>query len=330
VELLLQEQTPTRAPTEHPRHQQADATRDAFASIPLDPWRVSPEAPYTQIHCLSNGNYSLLISAAGSGFSRWKDIELTRWHDDPTLNERGSWIYVEDRQNGRLWSVTQQPTMTPPDRSEVNFYPHRVEFERQDGEIVLRTVVSVAANDNVEIRHVNMTNHGDTTRRLALTSYAEVILSPQSVDQRHPAYNKLFIESEFVEREQLLLFRRRPRSAEEEPIYLAHFFTGDREQIHLASYETDREKFLGRGGTVRRPAAFSVPNRVSALSGTTGATLDPVCALQVEVELAPYQTSQVAFISLAAHSRKEAIDLARRNRRWSQLGPDHAGGSLPG
>jgi cyclic beta-1,2-glucan synthetase len=321
VEMLLQEQTPTRAPTEHPRHQQMGSMRDSYTTIPLDPWRVTPDAPYTQVHSLSNGKYSLLISAAGSGFSRWEDVELTRWRDDPTLNDRGAWIYVEDRLNGQLWSVTRQPTMmTPPNRSEVNFYPHRVEFERQDGDIVLRTIVTVAPVDNVEIRRVTLTNHGSHTRVLALTSYAEIILNQQSADQRHPAYNKLFIESEFLEKDQLLLFRRRPRSADEKPVYLIHFFTSNHEQIGLTGYETDRAKFLGRGGTVQRPAVFSMPNQTSILSNTTGATLDPVCALQAELILSPYQTAEVAFITLAAHSRKEAIDLARSYKRWSHIG----------
>jgi len=319
VELLLQEQTPAHAPTEHPRHQQMDSMSNSYATIALDPWRVSPDAPYTQVHCLSNGKYSLVITASGSGFSRWEELELTRWRDDPTLNDLGSWIYVEDRHNGQLWSVTHQPTMAPPDRSEVNFYPHRVEFERQDGDIVLRTTVNVASNDDVEIRRVSLTNHGNHSRVLALTSYAEIILAQQSVDQRHPAYNKFFIESEFLEKEQLLLFRRRPRSADEKPVYLAHFFTSNHEQVSLTGYETDRAKFLGRGGTPRRPAVFTASTQASILSGTTGATLDPICALQAEVVLEPYQTAQVAFITLAAHSRKEAIDLARRYRRWSQL-----------
>ncbi|MGE5775377.1 MAG: GH36-type glycosyl hydrolase domain-containing protein, partial [Chloroflexota bacterium] len=327
IELLLQEQTPTQAPTEHPRHQQTDTIRDAYTPIPLDPWKVSPEAPYTQLHVLSNGNYSLMITAAGSGLSRWENIELTRWRDDPTLNDRGSWIYVEDRQNGQLWSVTPQPTLTPPDRREVNFYPHRVEFERQDGDIVLRTVVSVAASDNVELRRVHITNHGDEARLLALTSYAEIVLADQAADQRHPAYNKMFIESEFLEKEGVLLFHRRPRSSEEKPLYLAHFFASEaatgissREQVRLNGYETDREKFIGRGGTLKRPAVFSIPNQVSVLSRTTGATLDPICALQAEVNIEPYETVQIVFITLAAHSRKEAIDLARRYRRWSQIG----------
>ena len=318
VELLLQEQTPSHAPTEHPRHQQVDSLRPS-AAISLDPWRVLPEAPYTQIHCLSNGKYSLLISAAGAGFSRWEDKELTRWRGDSTLNDRGTWIYVEDRVNGQLWSATHQPTLAPPDRSEVNFYPHRVEFERQDGDIVLRTVVSVAPIDDVEIRRVSLTNHGGHSRILALTSYAEIILNEQAADLRHPAYNKLFIESEFLEKDGVLLFRRRPRSGEEEPIYLAHFFTSNVEEVSLAGYETDRAKFLGRGGTVRRPAVFATSTQTSVLSRTTGATLDPICAMQAEVILEPYQTVQIAFVTLMAHSRKEALELARRYQRWSLI-----------
>jgi cyclic beta-1,2-glucan synthetase len=245
-------------------------------------------------------------------------MELTRWRDDPTLNDRGTWIYVEDRLNGQLWSVTRQPTMTPPTRSEVNFYPHRVEFERQDGDIVLRTIVTVAPDDDVEIRRVTLTNNGSQTRVLALTSYAEIILNEQSADQRHPAYNKLFIESEFLERDQLLLFRRRPRSADEKPIYLVHFFTSNHGQIGLTGYETDRAKFLGRGGTVRRPAVFSMPNQTSILSNTTGAT--STRSVRCRRSLSFHPINHVAFITLAAHSRKEAIDLARRYRRWSQIG----------
>jgi len=319
IELLLQEQTATHAPTEHPRHQQMDSMRDTYNAIPLTPWQVSPEAPYTQVHSLSNGKYSLLISAAGSGFSRWGDIELTRWRDDSTLNDHGSWIYVEDRLNGQLWSATEQPTMIPPNRSEVQFFPHRVQFERKDGDIVLRTTVNVAPDDDVEIRRVTITNHGDRSRVLALTSYAEIILNQQTADQRHPAYNKLFIESEFLAKEQVLLFRRRPRSADEKPVYLAHFFTSDHEKVSLTGYETDRAKFLGRGGTTRRPAAFLGSAQSSVLSGTTGATLDPICALQAEVILSAYHTVQIAFITIAANSRKEALELAHRYHRWSQL-----------
>ena len=319
IELLLQEQTSLRVPTERSSPQQMDASRATYAAISLDPWQVSPDAPYTQLHCLSNGSYSLLITAAGGGFSRWGDIELTRWRPDSTLDDWGSWIYVEDRLYGQAWSVTRQPSMSAPDRSEVRFFPQKVEFMRQDGDIILRTSVNIAPDDNVEIRHVTITNHGDYFRTFALTSYAEIILSPQTVDQRHPAFNKLFIESEFLREERLLLFRRRPRSADEKPVYLAHFFTSNYERVHLSGYETDRARFIGRGGTSRHPAAFSIDSESSMLSGTTGTTLDPICALQAEIAMPPYETAQIAFVTLAANSRKDAIELARRYRHWPQL-----------
>ncbi len=319
VELLLQEQMPVNAPTEHPRPQPMETARGTYVDISLDPWRVSPESPYLQIHSLSNGRYSLLISASGSGFSRWNDIELNRWRANSILDDWGQWIYVEDRLSGRLWSATPQPTMASADRSEVSFLPHRVEFERQDGDIVLRTSISVAPYDDVEIRRLTITNQGNEPRVLAFTSYMEIILNQQAVDERHPAFNKLFIESEFLAEEQCLLFHRRPRSANEKPVYLAHFFTSNRKDIELTGYETDRRLFLGRGGTVQYPGVFAVRNEASILSGKTGATLDPVCALQAEVAMSAYNTAQIAFITLTASSRREALQLVYRYRHWSQV-----------
>ena len=319
IELLLQERTPDNAPTEHPRPQPMETARGTYVNVSLDPWRVSAEAPYPQIHSLSNGRYSLLISASGSGFSRWNGMELTRWLPDSTLDDWGQWIYVEDRLSGRLWSTTPQPTMTSADRSETSFFPHRVEFERQDGDIVLRTTISIAPEDDVELRRITVTNHGNEPRLLAFTSYMEIILNQQVVDQRHPAFNKLFIESEFLAEEGCLLFHRRPRSPNEKPVYLAHFFTSNHEKVELCGYETDRKLFLRRGQTAQYPGVFSIRNEASILSGKVGATLDPICALQAEVALPAYGTAQIAFITLAATSRKEALQLVYRYRRWSQV-----------
>ena len=206
IELLLQEQIPANAPTEHPRPQPMDSIRGTYTSISLEPWRVSPDAPYTQIHCLSNGKYSLLISAAGSGFSRLGDIELTRWRADSTLDNWGSWIYVEDRQNKQLWSATREPAMALPDRSEGRFFPHRVEFERQNGDIVLRTSVNVAPDDNVEIRRVSVINNGNSSRVFALTVMPRSSCPP-SVDQHHPL-QKLFMNANPAQKQVALPCRR--------------------------------------------------------------------------------------------------------------------------
>ncbi len=312
VRLLLQEQIPVRAPIEHPHPKEIGIIHPIHPPVSLDAWPVRPDAPYPQVHFLSNGSYSLLISAAGSGYSHWRETDLTRWRADTTLDYHGTWIYVQDRETGKLWSAAHQPTAAQPDSQEVRFFPHTAEFMRRDGDISTHTRIAIAPDADVEIRRVILTNHGESPRDLILTSFAEVILSPQAVDRRHPAYNKLFIESEYLPEQDILLFRRRPRSAQEKPVYLAHFIVDEHNEVRPNGFETDRGRFLGRGHTPRGPVALE---NHSGLSNQT-ATLDPIFALQAQVVVEGYDSHQLAFITLAASSRAEALNIAHRYRQW--------------
>jgi cyclic beta-1,2-glucan synthetase len=187
------------------------------------------------------------------------------------------------------------------------------EFRRGDHGIGLTMEVAVAPDEDAEIRRVSLTNHTDRVRRLALTSYGEVILAPQAADAAHPAFNKMFIESEYLPEPNTLLFHRRPRSKDEPPIWLAHLAVVSPGQKVTGAHETDRLRFLGRGRTGRDPAALDPDG--AGLTGTTGATLDPVMALRQEIELPPHASAQVSFITLAADSREKALALARRYQR---------------
>jgi len=287
------------------------------------------DAPLPQVHLLSNGRYGLLITSAGGGYSRWQGVNLTRWRADTTLDNWGTWLYIQDRDNGDLWSAGLQPTGSPPESQEVLFYAHKTEFRRRDHDISLRMEITVSPDDDVEIRRVTLTNHSDQTHRLMLTSYGEVVLAPQTADGRHPAFNKLFVESEYLPEINGLLFHRRPRSAEEKPIYLAHLLVpaylaivGRRGKL-TSAHESNRAHFLGRGRTARSPAALDptlphshTPTLSHGLSGTTGATLDPIMALSQEITLESHTTAQVAYITLAAESRQEALALAYRHQAW--------------
>ncbi|HZY40444.1 MAG TPA: hypothetical protein VFF59_00430, partial [Anaerolineae bacterium] len=258
---------------------------------------------------MSNGRYGVLITSAGAGFSSWQDLDLTRWRADTTREDCGVWVYLQDIENGDVWSAADQPTAAPPESQAVQFYPHMAEFRRSDHGIGLTMEITVAPEDDVEIRRISLTNHTDRVRRIALTSYGEIILAPQAADARHPAFNNLFIESDYVPDTNALLFRRRPRSASEELIYLAHAATVSLGHPITGAYETDRARFLGRGQTLRAPAALRA-NR--GLSGTTGATLDPIMALGQTIELQPHASAQVSFFTLAARSRDQALTLAQR------------------
>jgi cyclic beta-1,2-glucan synthetase len=230
-------------------------------------------------------NFSTLITAAGSGYSYWRDFDLTRWQPDTTLDDWGTWIYVRDNESGNFWSATSQPVAARPEPQRVDFFPHRVDFQRRDEDISTHTTVTVSSDHDVEIRQVAITNHSDHARRLSLTSYGEVILTPQENDRRHPAFNRLFIESEYVEEGNILLFRRRARSSKEKPVYhgARHCLWRRKCRNYRLSKPTARN-FWGLATRHTNPPLCLV--RI-LLTGTTGSTLDPIFALQCELNAGP-------------------------------------------
>lgn len=323
VELLLQEQVPKFAPFEQPHAQDGRALPPEEASLNLAPWRVLPEPPQPRVHYLSNGRYNLMISSSGAGFSSWQGIGLTRFQTDTSLNGWGTWIYVKeesDTSDDAIWSPALQPSGAAGDSQEVLFFPHQVEFRSRDQDLSIIMEITVPPDDDLEIRRITLTNHDDHPRHLSLTSYGEIVLAPVVDDQRHPAFSKLFIESEYLSDQRSLLFRRRPRSDQEKAHYLAHSIVLDRHdplESERLSYETDRARFLGRGRTVRSPQALQPTSaREAGLSKTIGATLDPVMAIRYGLTLEPHSTMQAAFITCASDSRQACISIVNRYRDW--------------
>ena len=310
VELLLQEQMPIGALLAEVPPPAVTSGRLLRTQVSLTPWREPAQAAPPRVHLLSNGSYGVMMTSAGSGYSQWQGLALTRWRPDTTLDDWGTWIYIKDRDTGSLRSATFQPTASPSGDPQALFYPYKAEFHRQEDGLALKLEVAVAAEDDLEIRHLVLTNNSERTRRMTVTSYGEVILAPQEVDQRHPAFNKLFIESEFLPQLNALLFHRRPRSAEEEPVYLVHMLVANSVARSPVAHETDRARFLGRGRTPRSPLSLMDP--AAGLSGTTGATLDPIMALGQDLELGPGTMARIDFVTLAGRDRLQVLALARR------------------
>ncbi|MBI5950393.1 MAG: hypothetical protein HY865_01935 [Chloroflexi bacterium] len=305
IELLLQEKIPLNPPIEYPHLDEPADLPERTRLVGSEPWRVAVDSPIPQVHILSQGDTSLMITNAGSGYSQWREFALTRWNADTTLDQWGTWIYLQDRESGALWSATRQPIECAPEHLDVMFYPHKVEFQRSDNGISLRTGVTIST-DGVEIRRVNILNDSHQPRKLKLTSYGEVVLAAQAADRRHPAFNKLFIESEYLPNENALLFTRRPRSSDEKPVVLIHAMIIEAGRKVTGEHESDRAKFLGRLQTMHNP--WTLRNSTSHLSGTTGGTLDPIMSLGQEIDLMPHAKTRVTFLTLAAPSRAEALE----------------------
>ena len=97
----------------------------------------------------------MLVTNAGSGYSRSNGIAVTRWRADATRDDTGQWIYVKDLQTRRVWSAAHQPTGVTPDSYRVTFATDRVIFRRRDGDIETRTDIIVVPRDRAEVRVVS-------------------------------------------------------------------------------------------------------------------------------------------------------------------------------
>src|SRR4029079_3102295 len=146
---------------------------------------------------------------------------------------------------------------------------------------------------------------------------AEVVIGDAAEDDRHPAFSKQFVESEYLDDLGALVFHRRPRSGRPPEAWLARLLVLPSARARPAGYETSRERFVGRGRTVRRPGALDREQPGGA--GMTGATLDPIMALSAEIELPPYRTARIGYVVLAASSREDVLALVRRYRALPDL-----------
>ena len=323
VELLLQERIPDGAPLRFP-HQDETNVRAAPQEEGIQPWRVPLDTPMPMVHYLSNGHFSTLVTNAGSGFSQCDDLVLTRWRADTTCDDWGRWLYVRDLDSGATWSAGRQPTGVRGEHEEIIFHPHAAELRRRDQGILLHMQVTVAPDDDVEIRRVTLTNDTSQPRRIGIATYSEAVLAPAGADRRHQAFTKLFVESEYLAAPPRIVLRRRPRAATEAAAYMVHALVSgpgaEGEAWGHSCYEGDRSRFLGRGRTARQPALLEATGWwEGAEEGSAGATLDPVAVLGQEIHLAPHSSVQFAIVTLVGEQRQGALDLARRFNSWSAI-----------
>src|SRR3984885_327750 len=266
----------------------------------------SPYQATPRTHLLSKGNYAVMLTAAGSGFSRWRDVALTRWREDPTCDPWGFYIFLRDVFNGHVWSAGYQPIGRESEIYDVAFFADRAEIRRKDGPIRTIMEIIVSPEDDAEVRHLSLTNEGRGVREIELTSYSEVVLSPPAADSAHPAFSKMFVQTEFVAERGALLATRRPRDPGQARLWMKHFSSLDGEAIGGLQFETDRARFIGRGHDLRNAASIM---DAKPLSNSVGTVLDPVLALRRRVRIDPGETIHAAFWTGVGASRAQALSL---------------------
>jgi cyclic beta-1,2-glucan synthetase len=312
TELLLQERTPRDVAVARPRAEEVAAAAQVVGLAPPVVRRYqTPHDAIPRSHLLGNGRYTVMLTTAGSGYSRWRDLAVTRYREDATRDCWGSYLYLRDAESGKVWSAAYQASCVEPDSYEVVFAEDRAQIVRRDGAVASRLEVVVSPEDDAEVRQLTLTHHGTRTLEIEVTSYLEVVLAPFANDLAHPAFSNLFVETEFAPAAGALLATRRPRAEGEPRVWAAHVAATGGAGAGGGQFETDRSRFLGRGRGVRTPMSV-IDGR--PLSNTAGAVLDPVFSLRYRVRLGAGSTVRLAFSTLVAPSREAALELAEKYR----------------
>jgi cyclic beta-1,2-glucan synthetase len=305
VEPLLHESIPVLPSQYHISTRQRIPSVDGFGEIAPSVSRF--ETPHTgkpKTQLLGNGRYSLMVTNTGGGYSQWGDLEITRWRSDRTRDSWGTFCYIHETDSNRLWSSTYHPTAGKVETCSASFALDRAVFRRIDNGIETETEIAVSSEDDVEIRRITLINRSVRTRRLDLTSYVELSMAPHGADLQHPAFNKLFIQTEAVHEHHALFACRRARGESDPPVCVAHRFTVEQAGDEKLRFETDRRSFIGRGRTLESPmGVFSEPG------GREGFVLDPILSIRRSLVLGPGERVRASLVLAAGDSRQGVLGL---------------------
>jgi cyclic beta-1,2-glucan synthetase len=305
--LLLQERIP-KATAFYSHTTELSEVHTAIHDVEEMPVRVytSPDTPVPEVQLLSNGRYHVMVTNAGGGYSRWKDMAVTRWREDSTCDNWGTFCYIRDAASGVFWSTAHQPTLKASKQYEAIFSEGRAEFRRRDQDFDTYTEIAVSPEDDIELRRITITNRARTRRTIDVTSYAEVVLASPAADALHPAFSNLFVQTEIIRNRQAIFCTRRPRSVDEQTPWMFHLMAVHGAETGEISYETDRMRFIGRGNTLGDPEAMS---SVSALSGSEGPVLDPIVAIRYQITLDAERSATINIVTGIGETRDAALSL---------------------
>lgn len=270
----------------------------------------SPLTPIPVTHLLSNGNYSMMVTNSGSGYSKYQNIDISRWRVDSTCDNWGSCLYIRDTERNAYFSASSFPAGNSPSSSySVNFSNHKVEIRKRDLALDVLTEIAVSPEDNVEVRHITLSNIAMRYRLLEVTSYVEIALAEHKADLIHPAFSKMFIETEIAKEYEALLAHRRQRSPEDPERWCFHLIAMSTPPSHPFFYETRRDLFIGNTRSLAKPEKLSYP-----LSDSSGYVLDPIFAIRKKIRMEAGKQVKLSMITGYANTRDEAIKLIEKYR----------------
>ncbi|EJF85072.1 GH36-type glycosyl hydrolase domain-containing protein [Candidatus Bartonella washoeensis] len=301
IQLLLQERAPTQIPVIHTKI--ANPKRNKSQEFDNAPTRIitNPLFKPRATLLLSNGFYSTMLTANGSGYSRWHDYMITRFIPDIAEDQQGTLFFLRDTHSGRWWSATSEPTRVAEEEAISIFTDEKAEYMKMVDGIKSTLECLVTSENDGEGRRLQLINTTNKDRLIEVTSYGELALATIDTDCIHPIFSRMFIETEIVDSGGTIFAKRRKRAPNDPEIHITHFVTNTAGTIPEAESETDRSLFIGRGRSICRPAAF---DQNACFSNSQGCVLDPIISLRCRVKIPAHEKTELIFWTFAANSKE--------------------------
>ena len=257
------------------------------------------------VNVIGNDKYTIIMDQKGNGYSKYNNILINRYKytDD---EEQGIFFFFKNIKTKRIWTSNYMNYLSKADKYVMCFTPDMNKITRQDGNIETITKISVAPTEPVEIRRIELVNHGIEDETIEITSFLEPLISEKEQDYAHRAFNKLFLEYEIIE--DTILIRRKSRDKSKLDMFLAVNLYAENEIIGETEFEVDKEKFYGR-------EAIGLPKTVESsipLGRNIGLTTEPIVAIKNTVKIKANEKVAFNLIMCVSESKEKVIELINK------------------
>ncbi|MEO6662114.1 MAG: glucoamylase family protein [Rubrivivax sp.] len=264
-------------------------------------------------HLLSNGRYSVTLRSNGAGWSRFGGADVSRWRDDALRDAYGTFFYLRRERNRVPVSITQHPAPDPGADYRASFHSGHVVFDTVWADMRSRCTVWVSAEDDIELRRIELWNTSSEPITFELLSMFELVMAEARADEAHPAFSNLFVSADWRADERALYFARQPRLSTEPGRHAVHFVAQADHQLRSVEPQVDRAGWLGRGRDAASPLARYARGVTASGALTTG--LDPIASLSMRLALPAHGVAHLVVGTAAAASRDALEVLVDRYRQ---------------
>lgn len=302
VEILLQEKMPENIIITKEEKEKVEKIKYVDYESYTQREITKLDMPLPQINVISNEKYTIVMDSKGLGYSKYGDILINRYKETSNV-EQGIFFFFKNIKTKRIWTSNHMSYLSPADKYTMYFTPDMDKIVRQDGNIETTTKISVSPTEAIEIRKIEMVNHGLEEETIEITSFLEPVLSTPGQDYAHPAFNNLFLNYEYVEENEAILVTRRKRKAADPEIWLGVSFYAENETVGELEYEIDKEKFYGRN-------ELNLPKAVENSSPFTkqiNLTTDPIVSLKRTVVLKPEEKVSFTLLLAVGNNKEEVL-----------------------